>query len=55
MEALAVPLGRLVCEVNLEPRNDASIAFHDARGYVEVGKLADDTGRVTSMLAKELG
>jgi hypothetical protein len=54
MEELAVPLGRLVCEVNLEPRNDASIAFHDARGYVEVGKLADGTGRVTSMLAKDL-
>ena len=54
MEELATPLGRLVCEVNLEPRNDASIAFHAARGYVEVGTLADDAGRVTSMLAKEL-
>jgi predicted GNAT superfamily acetyltransferase len=55
MEELATPLGRLVCEVNLEPRNDASIAFHEGRGYVEVGQLADGTGRVSSMLAKDLG
>jgi predicted GNAT superfamily acetyltransferase len=54
MEELATPLGRLVCEVNLEPRNDASIAFHAGRGYVEVGKVSDG-GRVSSMLVKELG
>jgi uncharacterized protein len=54
MEELATPLGRLVCEVNLEPRNDASIAFHAGRGYVEVGKVSS-AGRVSAMLAKELG
>jgi uncharacterized protein len=54
MEQLAVPLGRLACEVNLQPRNDASIAFHQVRGYAEVGQRSDGTGRVSSMLVKEL-
>jgi uncharacterized protein len=32
--------GPLVCEVNVEPPNDASLAFHRARGYREVGRQA---------------
>jgi predicted GNAT superfamily acetyltransferase len=54
MEQAAVPHGRLTCEVNAEPPNEASLAFHAARGYVEVGRLTHDGGKVTAMLCKQL-
>ena len=47
IEALARPYGRLALEVNLVPRNDISLAFHDRRGYVEVGRLGDETHLVS--------
>jgi predicted GNAT superfamily acetyltransferase len=53
-ESDAKERGRLTCEVNAEPPNEASIAFHERRGYVEAGRLAHDSGKVTSMLVKEL-
>jgi predicted GNAT superfamily acetyltransferase len=54
MESAARPAGRMLCEVNVEPPNDASRAFHAARGYLEVGRLAHPGGKVVAMLAKEL-
>jgi uncharacterized protein len=33
------------------PRNDASLAFHRARGYVEVGQLGDED-HLVSLLEK---
>lgn len=54
VERAAVPHGRLTCEVYAEPPNHASLAFHAARGYVEVGRLTHDGGKVTAMLTKEL-
>jgi uncharacterized protein len=53
-ESDAKVCGRLTCEVNAEPPNEASIAFHARRGYVEAGRLTHDCGKVTSMLVKEL-
>ncbi len=47
MERVARPYGRLALEVNLVPRNDVSLAFHDRRGYVEVGRLGDDSHLVS--------
>ncbi len=46
----------MLAEVNIEPRNDVSLAFHDARGFVSVGEQDTEGGakRVT-MLAKPLG
>jgi uncharacterized protein len=40
VEVAARAQGRaeVTCEVNLRPRNDASLAFHAARGFVEVGQ-----------------
>jgi predicted GNAT superfamily acetyltransferase len=55
MEAAAASFGRMVCEVNLEPRNDVSLAFHAARGYVEVGQLAHGQEKLVALLSKELG
>jgi uncharacterized protein len=54
-EADAATYGRLTCEVNAEPPNDASLAFHAHRGFVEAGRLTHDTGKVTAMMVKELG
>lgn len=53
-EADAAEYGRLTCEVNAEPPNEASLAFHAHRGYVEAGRLTHDSGKVTAMLVKEL-
>lgn len=39
MEAVAREHGRMCLEVNAEPPNEASLAFHLRRGYVEVGRL----------------
>jgi len=47
--------GRLACEVYVEPPNVASLAFHAARGYEEVGRLLQTNGKTCSMLVKELG
>lgn len=41
VESVAAAYGRMTLEVNLVPRNDASLAFHDRRGYAEVGRLGD--------------
>jgi uncharacterized protein len=53
-EAEAVQVGRLACEVNAEPPNEPSLAFHASRGYVEAGRLTHAGGKVTSMLVKDL-
>ena len=59
MEERARPDGRLVCEVNLRPPNPGSVAFHSARGYVEVGRAVvpgeGATDKECQMLVKELG
>jgi hypothetical protein len=41
-------------EVNLEPRNDLSLAFHAALGFVEVGQRRTDYGTTVSLMAKPL-
>jgi predicted GNAT superfamily acetyltransferase len=53
IERVAAPYGLLALEVNLVPRNDASLAFHAGRGYVEVGRLGDEE-HLVSMLEKTL-
>ncbi len=56
LERTAAPHGRLTLEVNLVPRNDASLAFHGSRGYVEVGRLGDPDGdgHLVAMMEKPL-
>jgi predicted GNAT superfamily acetyltransferase len=49
MERAATPYGRMCLEVNLIPRNDASLAFHAARGYVELDRFGDDEHLVSLM------
>jgi predicted GNAT superfamily acetyltransferase len=55
-EARAKSYGRMLCEVNVVPRNDTSLAFHASRGYVEVAQVPaeGDDGKVVAMMALEL-
>ncbi len=51
--AASAPL--LACEVNLRPRNDVSLAFHEAQGFVEVGQQDTDGGdKTVVMLVRNL-
>jgi uncharacterized protein len=54
MEVAAASFERMVCEVNVLPPNHASLAFHAARGYVEVGRLAHGPAKLVALLSKEL-
>jgi predicted GNAT superfamily acetyltransferase len=53
VEAAAADRGRLVLEVNVDPPNAPSLAFHERRGYREVGRLGTP-GHQVSLLAKDL-
>lgn len=44
----------LLCEVNLVPRNDRSLAFHEHRGFRQVGTQDTKGGKTVSMLCKDL-
>jgi predicted GNAT superfamily acetyltransferase len=41
-------------EVNLRPRNDGSLRYHERHGFVEVGQQETDYGTLVSLLAKRL-
>lgn len=54
MEDAARPFGQMVCDVNVEPRNDASLAFHAARGYEDVGRLVHGQLKTVALMRREL-
>ena len=45
----------LTLEVNVEPRNDESLAFHGELGFEEVGQQHTDYGAKVSLMTKPLG
>ena len=50
LQARATADGRpVLLEVNVEPPNEASLAFHRARGFVEVGRLAHGADKTVSL------
>jgi predicted GNAT superfamily acetyltransferase len=53
VEGAATLRGRLVLEVNVDPPNEPSLAFHRGRGYEQVGELGVDGHRV-SLMAKAI-
>jgi uncharacterized protein len=54
MESAAQSFGRMVCEVNVVPRNETSLAFHASRGYEEIGRLEHHPEKVVALMSKEL-
>lgn len=54
MEDAARPFGQMVCDVNVEPRNDASLGFHAARGYEDVGRLEHGDVKTVALMRKAL-
>jgi predicted GNAT superfamily acetyltransferase len=54
MEQIAVPHGRMVCEIYSDPPNTESIGFHLNRGYTEVGHLIQANGHECVMMEKSL-
>jgi predicted GNAT superfamily acetyltransferase len=49
LEQVAAAYGRMVLEVNIEPANEPSLAFHRARGYVDVAELGEAGKKVVLM------
>ena len=43
----------LALEVNIDPPNEPSLAFHRARGFTEVGQ-SDASGHLVSLMVKQL-
>ena len=54
LEARAAAYGRLALEVNIDPPNEVSLAFHTSRGYRSVGEVTDEVGHRRVMMVKEL-
>jgi uncharacterized protein len=54
MEQAARPFGQMVCDVNVRPRNDASLGFHAARGYEDIGRLAHGEVKTVALMRKQL-
>lgn len=55
IESLSGEHSRILCEVNIKPRNDVSLAFHAALGFVEVGQQDTEGGvKRVSLLSREL-
>jgi hypothetical protein len=53
--AVATGLAWIVGEIDLDPPNPVSLAYHERLGFVEVGRQALPGGKVVSMRAKGLG
>jgi hypothetical protein len=53
-EARARGVPVLACEANLEPPNPRSLAFHEAVGFREVGRLRVSDGRFVALLERAL-
>ena len=48
-------MGRLGLEVNVDPPNPQSMAFHLGRGFEEVGRQVTDYGFEVAMMTRPLG
>lgn len=46
--------GQIALEVYAVPPNEGSLAFHSARGYVEVGRYDQPNGKIAAMFLKPL-
>jgi uncharacterized protein len=53
MEDVARGFGRMTLEVNVDPPNHGSLAFHQGRGYVELDRRGE-AGHLVGLMVKEL-
>lgn len=53
LERRAAAYSRMALEVNVEPPNEGSLAFHRRRGYTEVGRLGG-AGKTVALMTREL-
>lgn len=53
LEEAARPLGRMALEVNVDPPNHGSLAFHAGRGYLEMGRRGEP-GHLVGLMVKDL-
>ncbi len=53
-QALRAGRHRIACEVNVEPPNPGSDAFHARMGFNEIGRAARDGGRIVRFLERRL-
>lgn len=54
LEQRAASYGRLALEVNIDPPNEISLAFHSARGFEAVAEVTDEHGHRRVMMVKQL-
>jgi len=54
IERAARPFDRTVTRVRSDPPDEAGLAFHASRGYVEVGKQRLPSGPTAALFAKDL-
>ena len=52
--ALSTSIADLCCEVNLNPPNPVSLAFHQDRGFNQTSVLEAEDGRTVALMAKRL-
>lgn len=54
LERTAAAYGRMVLEVNVDPPNEPSLAFHRGRGYADLAELGE-SGKKVLLMEKLLG
>ncbi len=54
VEARKLSMSRLCCEVNLQPPNPVSVAFHQTMGFEQLEKLETADGRTVILLGKSI-
>jgi hypothetical protein len=53
--AVATGLVWIVGEIDLDPPNRESLAYHERLGFVEVGRQTLSSGKTVSMRARSIG
>lgn len=47
-------IGNIALEVNLQPRNEASLVFHQKMGFTQVGQQTTSSGKTVALMMKAI-